>query len=302
MRRLIVITLVCLVPGLSNAQFVGRWKKQRQAFTFGIGGTNFLGDLGGANRIGTNGIRDLELSLTRLAFQGGYRYQLNPRIYAEGTLTLGWLRGDDNLTTEPARQIRNLQFKSHILEGSVRVLGYILQEKSGHLYKLRGVRGQTWGMWNMFLFTGIGGFWFNPKGPMGGSWHKLRPLKTEGQGLPGAPGQEYSLVGLSIPFGIGIGRTIDKNWSVNLEVSMHTTFTDYIDDVSTDYFDKTQIQSAYGDVAAYFADPTLPENLPLGYSMTGQQRGDPTDNDAYMFIMVKAVKKINLRRRFRPKF
>lgn len=301
MRRVSVILLLVCLPFFVSAQFGARWKRSRRAFTFGIGATNFLGDLGGANQIGTNGIKDLELKLTRLAITGGYRYQIASMLYVEGDLTLGWVRGDDNTTTEPARMVRNLQFKSHILEGSGRILGYILKEKSGHIYKLKGVRGQSWNMFNLYLFAGVGGFWFNPKGPKDGSWYKLQPLGTEGQGIiPGS--KKYSRISMSIPMGIGIGRVIDREWSFNLEISMHKTFTDYIDDVSGNYYSNGTILAKNGALAAYFADPTLPVNKPLGYSMTGQQRGDSSDKDAYMFIMLKVVKKITKKRKFRPKF
>lgn len=301
MRRVSVILLLLCLPFFVSAQFGARWKRARRAYTFGVGATNFLGDLGGANQIGTNGLKDLELKFTRLAMSAGYRYQLTSMLYVEGNLALGWVRGDDNTTTEPARMVRNLQFKSHILEGSARFIGYIIREKSGHIYKLKGVRGQSWTSLNLYLFAGIGGFWFNPKGPKDGSWYNLQPLGTEGQGIiPGT--KKYSRISMSVPLGFGIGRVLDREWSVNLEVSMHKTFTDYIDDVSGNYYNNAAIKAKYGDMAAYFADPTLPQNLPLGYSMPGQQRGDPTDKDAYMFIMVKVIKKIYKKKRFRPKF
>ena len=42
---------VLLIPGLVNAQ---RWKRQRYEFSMGAGVSNFLGELGGANQIGTH--------------------------------------------------------------------------------------------------------------------------------------------------------------------------------------------------------------------------------------------------------
>ena len=55
--------LVILLPSLSHAQ---RWKRQRLEFSFGVGVSNFLGELGGANQIGTNYFKDLELSLIHI--------------------------------------------------------------------------------------------------------------------------------------------------------------------------------------------------------------------------------------------
>jgi len=42
----------------------------------GAGATNFLGELGGANRIGTHFVRDLEFSMTRPEFSLGIRYKI----------------------------------------------------------------------------------------------------------------------------------------------------------------------------------------------------------------------------------
>ena len=52
---------------ISTAQ---SWKFSRQELQFGIGASNFLGDLGGANAIGTHGIKDYRFSMTRPTLMG----------------------------------------------------------------------------------------------------------------------------------------------------------------------------------------------------------------------------------------
>ena len=64
MRNLVILLFtIILLPTLSSAQ---KWKRNRVEYSFGIGATNFLGDLGGADQVGTNGLRDFELSMTRM--------------------------------------------------------------------------------------------------------------------------------------------------------------------------------------------------------------------------------------------
>ena len=51
------------------------WRLQRKEIIFGTGASNFLGDLGGRNQVGTDGLMDFEYKATRYAVALGYRYQ-----------------------------------------------------------------------------------------------------------------------------------------------------------------------------------------------------------------------------------
>ena len=117
------------------------------------------------------------------------------------------------------------------------------------------------------------------------AWVRLKPMRTEGQGLPGGP-DEYKNVQVCIPLGFGIRRAFTKNWSGGLELQYTKTFTDYIDDVSTRYYDPQALVDARGPVAAYLANPALntPEAGGIYATGIGQQRGDETDLDAYLFL------------------
>ncbi len=286
--------------------FSQRWKRQRVEYVFSIGASNFLGDLGGRDQIGTDySPVDIEFKLTRPAGGLGYRYRFLRDLYGKFNLLYGRINGNDALTQEPARHVRNLKFRSPIIELSTQVEWVFIHQKSGHLYRLKGVRGQSWFRFNVYGFVGIGGIWFNPKGPYGGQWIALQPLGTEGQGLIQGT-KKYSRITAVIPYGLGInrdlgGRTRFGEWSVTLEVGVRKTFSDYLDDVSGDYYDKELIRQANGDIAAYFADPS-PNGLELGYTMAGQQRGDPTNKDAYIFALISFQYKISKRRRSLPKF
>jgi hypothetical protein len=158
---------------------------------------------------------------------------------------------------------------------------HLYREELGHVYDLRGVKGTKSTRVGLYFFAGVGGMYFDPKAQFNNTWVRLQPLGTEGQGLPNGA-EAYDNLGLCIPMGFGVRKAFSKHWSGGLELQYTKTFTDYIDDVSGVYYDNDAIQSAYGEVAAYLADPSL--NKIPGQTNTGAQRGDPDDLDAYLFL------------------
>ena len=292
---LLILTALLLAPAISEAQ---RWKRQRYEFSFGLGISNFLGELGGANQIGTNYFRDLEWSLTRMAASVGLRYKLRNYFALKSHLTYGRITGDDKLTTEYFRNYRNLNFFSDIYEFNVNFEGAFQQEQVGHRYRLRKVRGMKGYELYTYAFVGVGVFYFDPKTTYKGTTIRLQPLGTEGQGLIPSRNR-YSLVQLCIPVGIGFKYTIDRTWGVGLELGIRKTFTDYIDDVSTTYFDFNNYPNANQDAAALSdrsnqSDPVV--------TTPGEQRGDPRDKDSYMFGIFSINYKLKNGRNNLPRF
>ncbi|PLW93702.1 MAG: hypothetical protein C0592_05285 [Marinilabiliales bacterium] len=285
----LLVILFLLADNSANAQF-NHWRRNRSEYVFGLGATNFLGDLGGANQIGTNGMRDLDWPATRPLGSIGYRYRTGKQHAVSCKLHVGYLNGDDALTEEPIRQNRNLNFRTPVVELGGQFEWMLTRQREGHRYNLRGVRGWRNISIESYVFVGISGFWFNPQGRyIDGTWHSLRPLNTEGQGMVETR-KTYSPVQFAIPFGIGFKYAISREWSIGLEYGMRKTFTDYIDDCSTTYFDNDEIRAENGDLAAYFADPQL--GLEPSQSFAGEQRGDPTDFDSYMFAELTFYYKI----------
>lgn len=297
---LLCLIILSLLPEVSEAQRLrARWKAYRYEWSFGLGASNFLGELGGADQIGTNGFKDLEFQLTRPAVSVGLRYKLTPIFSLHSHLTYGQVRGDDKLTKEFFRNNRNLNFKSNIYEFNVNFEAALLSQREGGIYRLRGVRRTTSFEGSMYGFVGIGVFHFNPKGEINDKWYELQPLGTEGQGISPAR-EKYKRTQVCIPLGIGGRYFFNRRWGVGFEFGIRKTFTDYIDDVSKTYYDNEAIQQKSGDIAAYFADPSLQ----LGENLTvpGQQRGDPRDKDAYMFFIVSLHYKIRTGRTNFPIF
>jgi len=299
MRRYILLIIIILCTLDVFSQRSSRWKRMRYEMYYATGATNFLGELGGANREGTNFVRDLEFNMTRYLFQVGIRYRILEALSTKVMLSYGRVKGDDKLTTELYRSNRNLHFRSPIIEFSGQLEYSIIREKQGHRYNLRRVRGLKGFKTNTYFFVGFGGFYFNPRANLDGTWYSLQPLGTEGQGI--VPTRTpYSRFSMCIPYGIGFKYGINRRWNVGLEFGVRRTFTDYIDDVSTSYYDNTLIREANGDVAAQLADPS--DGSHPNWTAAYQQRGDAKDKDSYMFLAINLTYKLHTTRQGLPKF
>ena len=159
-----------MLPAFSNAQRVrARWKAYRFEWSGGIGASNFLGELGGANNVGTHGFKDLEFTTTRPNICVGLRYKLTPFFALHSHITVGGVSGDDKLTNEYFRKNRNLNFRSTIYEINCNFEASLLAQKEGGLYKLRGIRRSSTYEVSAYAFAGIGLFHFNPKGKIDGN-------------------------------------------------------------------------------------------------------------------------------------
>lgn len=275
--------------------FSQQWKKQKREIVLSLGAANFLGDLGGADQIGTYYYRDLELSQTKFHLSAGYRYRFTPTISVKGGFYYGRVSGSDLLTNEPARRNRRLEFRTDLFEVSAQFEYALIEE---HI-KGRYIRGKTKFPVNIYLFGGLGFLRFNPKSRINfeGDWIALQPLGTEGQGLPDGPGDKYLRFTVVIPAGIGFKYPITNQWHIGLEYGPRVTFSDYIDDVSGVYFDRNKIGEANGENAKYFADPASynypdkPFN-PNGWTQPGQRRGNSSRNDSYMFAHLSVSYKL----------
>lgn len=274
----------------SNFNSSKNWSMNKHEIFFAVGPTMFLGDLGGLNREGTQkSLADLDFSSTRVGAGFGYRYRFHPRWATSTQLYFALVDGKDSNTEEIIRRSRNLSFRSPILELSQRIEFIILaNEKVGARYNIRNLRGMRSKADLLYLFTGLSGFYYNPQTQIDGKWTNLRPLRTEGQGLPGGA-DEYGSLSLAIPFGIGFKIGIGEFWRIGMEVSYNKTFTDYIDDVSTEYYSPTILASQVGQEAVYAANPAIENH---GWFVEGMQRGNPDDKDAYLFANIILTRNI----------
>lgn len=298
-KSIFIIAILCL--SLTSFGQGNRWKRFRYEVVGGIGATNFLGELGGADQVGTDFYRDLELRMTRPAGNVGMRYKITPQTAVKVGLTWGAIAGDDALTKDQFRSRRSLHFRSHVVELAAQYEFYLKKEQAGHRFRLRGVRGRKAQGIYPYGFFGISAFWFNPRAKAGdGKWYSLRNIGTEGQFLAETR-RAYSRITVAIPIGLGLKYKVDRKWLIGIEYGKRKTFTDYMDDTSTTYWPNDLIasDSELGATAAYLADPTRGAWRGAG---ANQQRGDPTDNDSFMFLLLTVNYTLQTTRGGLPKF
>ncbi len=295
-----IFILIIANAGLLHAQ---TQKRERQEILFSFGATNFLGDLGGSPMIGSEAfsMRDLNWSSTRPMGNIGYRYRIAQHQAVKGTLSFGYLYGNDNYTENLIRFNRNINFRAPIWELQGQYEYFIFtRHREGHRYNKKELKGWRNISDKIYLFAGLGVTVFIPQGKdPTGKWHNLRPLSTEGQGMV-ATRKKYSLVQPVALFGIGLKYSLNWKWSIGLEYSIRKTFTDYLDDTSTTYYDNDAIREQKGDIAAYFADPS--HGLVPGQTAPGAQRGDPDDKDSYMFATLTFYYKFKKHKTNIPRF
>jgi len=216
-----------------------------------------------------------------------YRYNFNPRITFRVNLLLGKVEAYDSQSKNINQVNRNLSFKSNFTE-----LGAMI-EINYYSY----VTGDKRSRFTTYIVTGLSFFKMNPKAQYLDVWYELHPLKTEGQSLANGP-ERYKLDSFALPFGLGAKINVVGRLAISLEYSLRFTATDYLDDVSTVYYDNEVLRDQIGNVAAELADRRLnKETVQTGIdgNGTGMQRGDSSRKDWYgfagVFVTVRLGKK-----------
>jgi opacity protein-like surface antigen len=199
-------------------------------------------------------------------------YELKDQIMLRGGFTYSVVGGADRYSREPHHVIRNLSFETSITEFSL--LGeYYINNLNERRY-------------SPYVFAGLAVYRFNPYAYYGNNKVYLKPLSTEGQGLPGYPDRKpYSLTQLAIPLGGGIKYAITDNWHVGLELGLRKLFTDHLDDAGDGYADPNDLLAAKGQLAvdiSYRGDE-VPGGNPT-YPDKNYIRGNPKYNDWYYFF------------------
>ncbi|HEY6160056.1 MAG TPA: DUF6089 family protein [Bacteroidia bacterium] len=268
-RKLLQLTLFLTVPAFSFAQF--HWD-----IGGGLGASNYLGDIGGMEQTRRDFVADLKFSQTHFAGDAFVRYKINHNISVKTEFTYARISGSDNLSTNPGREGRNLSFRNDLLELSAKgEFTFFTINDVGRGYRYRDD-------FKAYLFAGVGGFYSNPKANYEGQWIALQPLKTEGV--------SYSKFGLCLPAGGGVSYTINKQHRIGWELGWRTTFTDYLDDISTVYAETSGLSPLAQKLAnrngELHYDPSTTD-LPNPNNYTpGNKRGDPTHNDSYIISTI----------------
>lgn len=262
MRSLLCAALLPLfmlfIPASAQAQLVmkglevGPW----------AGASFYLGDL------------NTNWRFNRPNFAGGFaaRYNFNNRISTRLAFNYGHLEAYDSDSQNPFERIRNLSFQSDIFEGTGQV----------EFNFLPYIHGSYDYFFTPYVFAGVTAFNFNPQTETDdGVLVSLQELGTEGQ----LRGQDYLTLSTALAYGVGIKWDINFEWSMDLFISARNTNTDYLDDVSTVYPDRSDLSRSRGPLAIELYDRSLDEGGDLnGRDREGEQRGDDTNKDKYIFV------------------
>ncbi|MBK8609760.1 MAG: hypothetical protein IPL84_07375 [Chitinophagaceae bacterium] len=256
-----------------------------------VGAMNCLTDLGGNKGIGKKFVKDLNLGKTNIAgsifLSAMYNYMFALRLEA----TFGKVSANDNVLekvkeTTFGRYDRNLNFTSKITDF---MLGFEIHP----LYILNANNeDKEPPLFSPYLFGGVGYFSFNPQTKLNGKTIDLQPLSTEGQGFAEFPDRKpYKLSQLSIPFGAGVKYDIGTAFSLRAEFIYRKLNTDYLDDVSQQYYIDPILYSNYF-TGAKLSNALLLNNrqyeLDPGHSYnTADERGNPNNKDAYFTFNLK---------------
>tara|TARA_S200000501_G_C20827326_1_gene745566 strand:- start:250 stop:1077 length:828 start_codon:yes stop_codon:yes gene_type:complete len=230
---------------------------------------------------GDVGYNSLKIGNTNKLFENSefswgisFRNNFNERFSVNVSFKKGKVSSFDSQSEDLFIVTRNLDFQSKISEMSANI------EYNFSHYKIGSQKFNK----AFYVFSGISGFKFNPKGLSNeGTWVDLQPLGTEGQGSSIFPDTEkYSLYGIGIPIGLGYKINLNKNIALNMSWSWTLTFTDYIDDVSTQYVNP----SILSPIAQELADKSF-----NGFE-EDYQRGNSQNNDKFGFVGLSIVYKI----------
>ncbi len=270
--RIAILSFFVFISYFGNAQ-------QFSVKTF-VGTSYYLGDLAPYTH-------NLSFSKGRAAFGIAVSHELAPSVKLSGRFYRGMLEGTDELARDFNRRRRNLSFESPLTEFALTTDIYLSE-----LIPIM----KKWGV-DMYVYSGVSLFRFNPRTLVDGVWVDLQPLGTEGQGIVEFGGiPKYKLTQVGIPLGFGIEFEIAPMFSLGFEIAPRLTFTDYLDDVSTDYVDYELQSELQGDLTARLGNRIAEFEYGEEYHTlvaNGQQphikgyvRGDPSDNDWYLFSNV----------------
>ena len=252
-----------LISSASFAQNFLSWQYNDRYFSFsaGTGSTTYLGELNSQNSINT------DLSQFSLGIEARLLNHIGARLEAA---TFKFSGDDKNAADSSFQQQRNLSFESTNYHFQFHLV-YYLKPYQGDYYKRS--------TFDPYLFSGVGYLNFKPTTELGGERFDLREAQTEGV--------SYKKWVTTIPVGIGGKFKVNEFLNVNVEVSYHFTFTDYLDDVSQSYATEFSSSTArllsdrkdeIGVINQEFYDQIQP----------GARRGNPDDNDRFLQVSLKA--------------
>ena len=218
MKQLVLYTLILffLNPFSSDAQ---RWKRYRYEILGGIGTTNVFGDMGGGSgEAGT--IRDFDIEGTGVNIFVGMRYKLGELLYVKTNFIYSFSVTSDNFTDNEARSNRGAHSYVSFIEPSVQLEYSLVKERYSRRYSYSNIRGFKLAHINTYLFIGVGGLLYFPS------------IESDNNT---DIGEDPGIFAASFPMGFGFKYSINRQYSIGMELGYRFTTTDYLDGLSDKY-------------------------------------------------------------------
>jgi len=221
-----------------------------------VGFTHYYGDL------------QTELTISDPGLAGGlnFRYNFDTRIALKTSVNLGRVSASDADSQNTFERRRNLSFSSDIWDVTTQI----------EFNFLSYIHGSNDAFFTPYLLAGISAFSYAPKTSIDDQTFNLRDFGTEGQAI----GEEYGRFSIAPTIGLGLKWDINVDWSFNVELSIHNSSTDFIDDVSGVYPNLNTLRTERGIQAVNLSDRSVGE----GIGEAGRQRGNSKNNDVYTFL------------------
>jgi len=264
--------------------------KKHSSIAFGAGSSHYLGDL-----VPVTGLLTAGAQTTRWNVGANITRHLSPNFSANLGINYIRIAGDDSyfspVGTWDANFLRNSHFRNDIKELSL-VGMYEIGGNPENILKRNAV--------SPYIYLGVSGFLHSPDAreeagldasfkPVKSPWlsesnASLRDYKNEGV--------EYSLMGISIPFGVGFRYKLTDFLDVGFDFGYRVSFTDYLDDV-TDIRNTITPLSVGGSMlytdrsGESFAANTLVNRIPLPPTVAAPKIS--TGPDQYFTTQVRII-------------
>ncbi|MBT8230468.1 MAG: porin family protein [Bacteroidia bacterium] len=196
------------------------------------------------------------------------RQNFNERLSISGGFQFAHVSASDANSNNFFEKNRNLDFRSNTFDFNASL------EFNFFPYK----HGSKDNYYTPYLFTGFSIMKFNPKTDLDGTTYALRDFGTEGQFI----NSEYHLVSAAFLYGFGFKWDLNKDWSINTQITGRKLVSDYIDDVSGTYPEFVGLETLRGPVAVQLSNKA--ENSE--FVSPGLQRGNGKNNDVIYILSI----------------
>lgn len=249
---LVIIGLAHHYDSCAQRSEIWREKPGTWLLNVGLGATRYVGDL--------NERTDVAHLRLGVAINAAVAYRYSPQLTLRAEAQLYYIRGTQHDTH---LAFNNLSFRS--INPDI----------------WAGVQWDFWRADNRnhviipYALAGIGLTYITPKTTYKGQTVSLAPLHTEGV--------SYNRLPIILRWGIGIPILATERFKIHLEGAYTHVLSDYVDDVSTVYADRSQMEP----LASALSDRRL--ELGKTPNPVGAKRGNSGKRDGYFVLSARVI-------------